>query len=56
MQLVRSFLVGASLVVAALAQSKIGFTQVPTSVTAGVDTTLRWSGGDGSVSFLILVL
>ena len=44
----KALLVGASFVVAALAQSKIAFTQVPAAVTAGTATTLRWSGGDAS--------
>ncbi|MCJ1481637.1 hypothetical protein MMC06_001796 [Schaereria dolodes] len=43
-----TLLVGASFVVAAWAQNKIAFTQVPSSVTAGDPTTLKWGGGDGT--------
>lgn len=32
-------------------QSPIAFTVLPTRVEAGKSVTLRWNGGDGSVSF-----
>ena len=44
----KALLVGASFVVAAVAQSRIAFTETPSAVTAGTATTLRWAGGDPS--------
>ncbi|KAI4211249.1 MAG: hypothetical protein LQ351_005933 [Letrouitia transgressa] len=53
MRLIQSLLVAATAVVGAIAQSGvIAFTATPSAVTAGTPTTLRWGGGDGSVSNL----
>ena len=47
----KALLIGASLAVAAVAQTtKLAFTTLPTSVTAGSPTELTWAGGDGTVS------
>ncbi|KAL9121099.1 MAG: hypothetical protein Q9187_002349 [Circinaria calcarea] len=44
---IKQLIISASFVVAALAQSPIGFTQTPSdTVTAGVSTTLEWTGGN----------
>ncbi|KAI4161448.1 MAG: hypothetical protein LQ342_004851 [Letrouitia transgressa] len=57
MQLIQSLLVAATAVVGAIAQSgKIAFTSTPSVVTAGSPTTLRWGGGDGSVSNLQIAM
>lgn len=46
----KALAIGASFVAAALAQSKISFTTLPTAVEAGVPTTLKWIGGTNAVS------
>ncbi|MCJ1463922.1 hypothetical protein MMC07_002531 [Pseudocyphellaria aurata] len=51
----KTLAVGASFVVAALAQAKIiSFTTLPTSVKAGVPTELKWIGGDNSAVTITL--
>jgi hypothetical protein len=55
MYFAKALLVGASLAVAAVAQTtKLAFTTLPTSVTAGSSTELKWAGGDGTVSTIVL--
>ncbi len=50
MYFAKALLVGASFAVAAVAQTtKLAFTTLPTSVTAGSSTELKWTGGDGTV-------
>ncbi|KAL8723814.1 MAG: hypothetical protein Q9181_007174 [Wetmoreana brouardii] len=58
MHFTKSLLIGATAIVAAVAQSSsslIAFTSTPASVTAGSDATLRWSGGDPSQPVTILL-
>lgn len=52
----RSILICASLVAQTIAQttSRIAFTSLPQSMTAGQQITLSWGGGDGSVSICSL--
>jgi hypothetical protein len=46
----RTFLACAAFVVAAVAQSRIAFTVLPTNIVAGQPVTIQWGGGDNSVS------
>ncbi|MCJ1482862.1 hypothetical protein MMC06_003028, partial [Schaereria dolodes] len=55
MHFTKALFVGASFVVAALAQQKIQFTNTPTSVTAGVPIPITWTGGDGTSTITILL-
>ncbi|KAL8704464.1 MAG: hypothetical protein Q9201_002380 [Fulgogasparrea decipioides] len=57
MHFTKSLLVGATAIVAAVAQSSslIAFTSTPATVTAGSDATLQWSGGDPSQPVTILL-
>jgi len=50
MQFATIFLLGASFIGAALAQSQIAFTTLPSAVQAGVPFTLKWGGGQPDVS------
>lgn len=53
MYFAKALFVCASLVVSTIAQSsssRIAFTVLPSTMTAGQDITLHWGGGDGSVS------
>ncbi len=54
MQFATSFLLGASFIGAALAQSQIAFTTLPSAVQAGVPFTLKWGGGQPNVSLQML--
>ncbi|MCJ1256482.1 hypothetical protein MMC24_004303 [Lignoscripta atroalba] len=53
MHFTKALFVSASFVVAALAQTRIQFTTLPSAVTAGVPTLLEWTGGDGSSTVTI---
>lgn len=46
----KALVVGASFVVAALAQSKIQFTSQPSNVKVGVPVEVTWINGDNTVS------
>lgn len=46
----RTFLACATFVVAAVAQSRIAFTVLPSNIVAGQPLTIHWGGGDNSVS------
>ena len=52
----KALAVGASFVVAALAQSKIQFTTFPTAVKAGVPIDLKWINGNDSVRTVIWIV
>lgn len=57
MYFAKILLMGASLSFAVVAQTtKLTFTTLPTSVTAGSPTELKWAGGDGTVSIIMLHL
>ena len=49
MQFSKAFV--AAMLYAGTAVAQIAFTQVPASIQAGTPATVKWGGGDDSVSF-----
>jgi hypothetical protein len=57
MYFTKTLFMSPSLIVAAVAQTtSLFFTTLPTSVTAGSPIELKWAGGDGTVSTILLQL